>query len=70
MLALSLDRAIDYDEVSVAYGTNSIGETIKSTFARFALPITWDLCRRKRHLDTTGGFGNPSLVGFRMSARV
>ena len=40
---------------SVASWTNN-PEKIRSTFARFALPITWDFCEFAPLSDTTGGF--------------
>ena len=40
---------------TVATWTNN-PEKIRSTFARFALPITWDFCESAPLSDTTGGF--------------
>ena len=40
---------------TIATWTNN-PEKIRSTFARFALPITWDFCEFAPLSDTTGGF--------------
>ena len=40
---------------SVASWTND-RETIRNTFARFALPVTWDYCEFSPLPDTSGGF--------------
>ena len=53
-LALTVSRLADRGS-SLATWTND-RETIRSTFARFALPIVWDFAESCPLADTTGGF--------------
>ena len=53
-LALSLGRLADRGS-ALATWTND-PEKIRSTFARFALPVVWDFAESSPLTDTTGGF--------------
>ncbi len=54
-LALTMSRLADRGS-SLATWTNN-PEKIRSTFARFALPMVWDFAESCPLTDTTGGFG-------------
>ena len=53
-LALTISRLADRGS-SLATWTNA-RDTIRSTFARFALPMVWDFAESSPLVDTTGGF--------------
>ncbi len=53
-LALTVSRLADRGS-SIATWTNN-PEKIRSTFARFALPMVWDFAESSPLVDTTGGF--------------
>ena len=53
-LALTISRLADRGS-SLATWTNN-PEKIRSTFARFALPMVWDFAESSPLVDTTGGF--------------
>ena len=53
-LALSISRLADRGS-SLATWTND-RDTIRGTFARFALPMVWDFAESSPLVDTTGGF--------------
>ena len=53
-LALTVSRLADRGS-SIATWTND-RETLRSTFARFALPMVWDFAESSPLVDTTGGF--------------
>ena len=54
-LALTVSRLVDRGS-ALATWTND-RDTIRSTFARFALPIVWDFAESCSLSDTTGGYG-------------
>ena len=53
-LACTLSKLADYSS-SICTWTNS-RETLRQTFARFALPMVWDYCEVNPLSETTGGF--------------
>ena len=53
-LGLTLSKFTDYNS-SICSWHNS-GEKLRSTFARFALPMVWDYCEVNSLSKTTGGF--------------
>ena len=55
LLSLTISRVADRGS-SLATWTNN-PEKIRSTFARFALPMVWDFAESCPLADTTGGFG-------------
>lgn len=52
-LACALDRLADYSSTISLW---SLGEFVKGTFSRFALPITWDFAEVNPIGDTSGNF--------------
>lgn len=54
LLSLTVSRLADRGS-SLATWTND-RDTIRSTFARFALPMVWDFAESSPLVDTTGGF--------------
>ena len=55
-MALAIDRLADYGSTVCTWV--NLRETIGHTFARFALPITWDVCEGNCLSDTTGSFAS------------
>ena len=53
-LCLTLSKLTDYSSALCSWDNGR--ETIRSTFARFALPIVWDFCEVNPLSGTSGGF--------------
>jgi adenine-specific DNA methylase len=53
-LACALDRAADRGSQITTWQNDS--EKLRNTFARFALPMTWDYAEGNPFVDSTGGF--------------
>ena len=53
-LGILVDRLADYGSTICTW--NISGEAIRNTFARFALPITWDFAELDRFSGSTGGY--------------
>jgi putative DNA methylase len=53
-LGIVVDKAADYN--STICGWISGGETVRSTFGRQAIPMTWDYCETNTLGSATGGF--------------
>ena len=53
-LACILDKLADYSSAICSWSNSR--ETVRGTFARFALPMVWDYCEVNPLSETTGGF--------------
>ena len=53
-LACTLSKLTDYSSAVCSWDNGR--ETLRNTFARFALPIVWDYCEVNTLSDTSGGF--------------
>ena len=53
-LACALSKLTDYSSAMCSWHNGR--ETLRQTFARFALPMVWDFCEVNPLSDTTGGF--------------
>ena len=53
-LSCALSKCTDYSSMICSWHNGR--ETVRNTFARFALPMVWDYCEVSLLADTTGGF--------------
>ena len=53
-VALAFSKLTDYSSAGCSWHNGR--ETLRQTFARFALPMVWDYCEVNPLADTTGGF--------------
>ena len=60
-LALVIDRVIDRNSAVCSWTVD--WDKVRNTFARFALPMTWDFCEVNPLIETSGGYpGQLELV--------
>ena len=53
-VALAFSKLTDYSSTGCSWDNGR--ETLRQTFARYALPMVWDYCEVNPLADTTGGF--------------